>query len=230
MTTKTVAQLDADGFFFGAAEAAESPLEPGVWLIPGGAVDAALPRVLAQHECARYVAGRAEPWDYLPDYSGAAVYSLQTGERLALAPGQSLQDAGGTLDKPEEPAPTLQALQAELKARAAAMRWRVEAAGITVAGVRVDTAIADQNRITSVAANAALAGVQAVDFKAASGWVSLGLPELQTIAAAIALHVQACYSAERAHCDAIDALQTLAAAQAYDIGSGWPGTTQDDLA
>lgn len=45
MTTKQVSQLDADGYFAGATFADESPLEPGVFLIPGGAIDAPVPSV-----------------------------------------------------------------------------------------------------------------------------------------------------------------------------------------
>ena len=43
---KTVSQLDPEGFFIGPAEAHESPLEPGVFLIPGGAVDREPPKAL----------------------------------------------------------------------------------------------------------------------------------------------------------------------------------------
>lgn len=229
MNTKTVPQLNSQGFYIGIVEATESPLEPGVWHIPGGAVDAPLPRALSPLECAQNAPGSTAPWNYLPDYSRAEVYSAETGQRLTLEPGQSLQDVGGTLQRPDAPTATLQDAQAELKTKAAAMRWHIETSGITVAGVRVTTTIEDQNRITSVIANAALAGVQAVDFKAASGWVSLGLAELQGIAASIALYVQHCYSSERAHCEAIDALQTLEAAHAYDIGAGWPGASPQEL-
>jgi len=42
---KIVAQLGADGYFVGPAIAYESPLEDGVFLIPGGAVDIAPPTV-----------------------------------------------------------------------------------------------------------------------------------------------------------------------------------------
>lgn len=42
---KTVSQLDADGYYVGPVIADESPLEPGVWLIPAGAVDASPPDV-----------------------------------------------------------------------------------------------------------------------------------------------------------------------------------------
>lgn len=45
MTTKKVAQLNYDGYYSGPVEAYESPLEPGVYHIPGGAVDAPLPDV-----------------------------------------------------------------------------------------------------------------------------------------------------------------------------------------
>lgn len=40
---KQVCQLDAAGYFTGATIADASPLEPGVYLIPGGCVDAPAP-------------------------------------------------------------------------------------------------------------------------------------------------------------------------------------------
>lgn len=40
-----VSQLDRDGYFLHATPAHESPLEPGVWHIPGGAVDLPAPDV-----------------------------------------------------------------------------------------------------------------------------------------------------------------------------------------
>lgn len=226
---KLVPQLNNGGFFVGLVEADASPLEEGVWLIPGGAVDAAAPRALGPYECARY-SDAASGWDYLPDYSRARVYSIATGRRIEVPAGQSLVQAGGTLQAPgtsggPPQAATLEDLKAELQRAAAARRWAVESGGITVAGMRVSTAIEDQNRITSVIANAGAAGVQAVDFKAASGWVSLTLAELSAVAAAIARHVQRCYSAERMHSEAIAALPTLAAAQAYDLSTGWPEAT-----
>jgi len=45
MTQKQVIQLDADGYFVGFTTADESPLEPGVFLFPAGAVDAPTPTV-----------------------------------------------------------------------------------------------------------------------------------------------------------------------------------------
>jgi hypothetical protein len=46
---KIVSQLDADGLFVGTVEADESPLEPGEFLLPGGAVDAVPPTIPAGH-------------------------------------------------------------------------------------------------------------------------------------------------------------------------------------
>ena len=44
---KTFSQLDKDGFFVGAVEGQESPLEPGIYLIPGGAIDRTPPATIA---------------------------------------------------------------------------------------------------------------------------------------------------------------------------------------
>lgn len=45
MSVKLVSQLDQDGYFVGSVIADESPVEPGEFLIPGGAVDATPPSV-----------------------------------------------------------------------------------------------------------------------------------------------------------------------------------------
>jgi len=42
---KQVSQLDQDGYFVGVTTADPSPLEPDVYLIPGGAVDAPAPTI-----------------------------------------------------------------------------------------------------------------------------------------------------------------------------------------
>lgn len=120
-------------------------------------------------------------------------------------------------------------LRDELQAKVTEMRWKKETAGIKIAGVNIATGTADQNRITTVIANAQLAGVTTVDFKSAGGWVRLSIGEIQGIAAAIALHVQACFSAERAHAINIDALpDDESAIKAYDYTTGWPTTADDE--
>lgn len=125
-----------------------------------------------------------------------------------------------------------------LKEKITNKRWQIETGGLTLpSGVHVATGIDDQNRITSVIANAELAGVEVVDFKAASGWVSVTVAELKAVAAAIALHVQQCFTAERMHHEAIDAIAAQheadpeglqAALAAYDVTQGWPATDLRD--
>jgi hypothetical protein len=42
---KQVIQLDSEGYFVGFTAADESPLEPGVYLLPGGSVDTTAPSI-----------------------------------------------------------------------------------------------------------------------------------------------------------------------------------------
>ncbi|MGB3276099.1 MAG: DUF4376 domain-containing protein [Castellaniella sp.] len=134
-------------------------------------------------------------------------------------------------EEPPAPEPTSTELrQAKLQA-ATDQRWAVMTGGITLqTGVRVGTSIDDQNRITSVVANAALAGLQdtdEVDFKAETGWVRVTVADVKQIAGAIGQFVQACYTAERVHHDAIEALpDDRAVIQVYDVMTGWPSGGQ----
>lgn len=117
------------------------------------------------------------------------------------------------------------AIAEELKSQATALRWRVMTGGMEVGGVSVGTTIDDQNRITSVVANAALAGLtdaDEVDFKASSGWVRVTVAQVKAMAGAIGQFVQACYTAERTHHEAIDLLATPQELHAYDVNAGWP--------
>lgn len=56
MSQKIVSAIDANGYYLGAVMADESPLEPGVYLIPSGSVDAPPPRE-ADGTVARWVSG-----------------------------------------------------------------------------------------------------------------------------------------------------------------------------
>lgn len=113
----------------------------------------------------------------------------------------------------------------ELKAQATTLRWRVMTGGMEISGVQVGTTIDDQNRITSVVANAALAGltdVDEVDFKASSGWVRVTVAQVKAMAGAIGQFVQACYTAERTHHEAIELLATAQELNGYPVNAGWP--------
>ena len=122
----------------------------------------------------------------------------------------------------------LVAAKAGLMEAATAKRWDVMTGGISLpGGMHVGTTIDDQNRITSVVANATLVGLtdeSLVDFKLNSGWVQITVGQIKVIAGAIGQFVQACYSAERAHHEAIDLLVTAQELRAYDVSAGWDHT------
>lgn len=132
----------------------------------------------------------------------------------------------GQINYPAPAAAKLRAAKDALTDAATAQRWAVMTSGLTLPdGTRVGTTIDDQNRITSVVANAGLVGLSdgdEVDFKAESGWVRITLAQIKTLAGAIGAHVQACYTAERAHHAAIAAIADLEAVEQYDVTTGWP--------
>ena len=166
-----------------------SPLEEGVYLIPGGCVDLEPPNPPAGQ------------WPHLINGSWV-LQPLPAGE----------------------PEPTLEERRARLKDDATARRWEIETGGLTLPnGIRVLTGKADQNRITSVIVNAQMAGIESVDFKADSGWTRLTVAEITAIACAIGRHVQVCFTAERAHHEAIELLDA-AGIDTYDLAAGWPIT------
>lgn len=129
-------------------------------------------------------------------------------------------------ERPAPPEPSLEELRAQVQQAATDKRWQVMTGGLTLpGGIEVGTTIDDQNRITSVVANAALAGLtdaDEVDFKATNGWVRITIAQVKEIAGAIGQFVQACYTAERAHHDAIALLETVQELREYDVNAGWP--------
>lgn len=95
MTAKLVYQTDHLGVFVGTVTADESPLEPGVYLIPGGCVEIAPPAV-PQHKAACW-SGTA--WQLVDFFGGVVVYNIDTGEPRTLS-GFEPVPAGYTMKKP----------------------------------------------------------------------------------------------------------------------------------
>lgn len=54
MTTKPVYQITRAGLYSGETLADESPLEPGVWLMPAGTIDTAPPATWADDQWPRW--------------------------------------------------------------------------------------------------------------------------------------------------------------------------------
>lgn len=129
--------------------------------------------------------------------------------------------AGNTIPLPEDTR-TLSDIKQQLVAAATALRWEKETGGIELGGVRVGTTLDDQNRISGVLSAIALGGLVEVDFKAQNGWVKLTASEIQGIAQHISAHVQACFTAERAHHESIERLVSEEEHSTYDVTQGWP--------
>lgn len=90
---KVISQLDAAGCFVGAVAADESPLEPGVFLIPGGAIDLSPPHP-REGKAYKPNADRTG-WIELADYRAAALYLTSDGSAYRL--GSSRDDGSAYL-------------------------------------------------------------------------------------------------------------------------------------
>jgi len=95
MTEKLVYQTNHLGIFVGAVQAEESPLEPGVYLIPGGCVETA-PPAIPEHKAAWW---NGTDWQLVDFFGGVVVYSTETGEPRTLE-GFEPVPAGFTMKKP----------------------------------------------------------------------------------------------------------------------------------
>jgi hypothetical protein len=103
-----------------------------------------------------------------------------------------------------------------------ALRYAKETGGIVLNGAAIRTDRESQALINGAKLLAEAEPAEVVDFKAASGWVSLDSATMQAIGLAVGQHVRACFRQERELHEAIDAAATVAAVQAIDITAGWP--------
>jgi hypothetical protein len=90
-------QSDHDGFYVGEVDADESPLEPGVFLIPGGAVEE-IPPPTVQNEAARLIGGK---WEKVPDYQGVEYYDANGKKQRMDKRGEPLPP-GSTMEEPAD--------------------------------------------------------------------------------------------------------------------------------
>lgn len=152
-----------------------------------------------------------ESLDFLPNLVdaslGGAIGDLWDGQRAMPAPKYA----------------TLADTQAARKADVAQRRYEKETGGVSVAGVVVRTDRESQAMLTGAKSFSDVNPDALIDWKTADGWAKIDRATLTSIAQAVGAHVQACFSNERVHHEAIDALSTSADMEAYDISTGWPG-------
>ncbi|MEW5713918.1 hypothetical protein AB1462_16350 [Pseudomonas sp. SB113] len=96
MSSKTVYQTDHMGLYVGPANAQESPLEPGVFLIPGGCVEVAPPDAPE----GKIQSWNGRRWQLLDYFNGLIVYNTNTGEPLTLTGAGPIPN-GYTLSRPQ---------------------------------------------------------------------------------------------------------------------------------
>ena len=97
MNTKTVYQTSRLGLYVGPVEAEESPMEPGVYLIPGGCVQMPPPTDIPPFKAACW---NGSCWQLLDYFDGLIVYNTSTGEPLTLT-GVGPIPNGYTVQRPE---------------------------------------------------------------------------------------------------------------------------------
>jgi hypothetical protein len=95
MDTKIVYQTDHLGIYTGKTVADRSPLEPDVWLIPGGCVEVAPPTV-PERKAALWDGRR---WQLVDSYQGLTVYNIETRAALVVERAGALP-VGYTLKVP----------------------------------------------------------------------------------------------------------------------------------
>ncbi|CUR79999.1 tail fiber assembly protein [Achromobacter xylosoxidans] len=97
-TVKYVCQLDKSGLYLGLVAANPSPLEPGVYLIPGGAIDCEPPSTVRPGVAHR--AAENGKWIELQDFRGQNLYRIADGEPYQLGTEYSGATFEGVGDLP----------------------------------------------------------------------------------------------------------------------------------
>ncbi|MEW6595639.1 MAG: DUF4376 domain-containing protein [Thermodesulfobacteriota bacterium] len=135
----------------------------------------------------------------------------------------TIDNVAGTVTEAAEHIPLpLEDVVATRKGELAAYRYQIETGGVTVGGSQVATDRESQAMIAGAKLFSDMNPAALVDWKTATGWVQIDAATITAIANAVGAHVQACFSAERAHSAALDALSTVEGVAAYDITTGWP--------
>ena len=117
---------------------------------------------------------------------------------------------------------TLETAKAQRLNELAAYRYTKETAGITLNGAGIKTDLESQAKINGAWSAAQMNPAILIDWKGENGWIQIDAATITAIAMAVANHVQACFSNERIHALAINALTTIEEVLDYDFTTGWP--------
>jgi len=105
-------------------------------------------------------------------------------------------------------------------------RYRREASGVVVDGLKIETTRDSQALIASTGLSAVLDSEYRCNFKTVGGFVEIGSAQIITIAKAVRAHVQACFDRE------LTLLRAIEAREYHDdmLSQGWPDSPPSDPA
>lgn len=152
----------------------------------------------------------------------ADAVEITDAEHASLLAGQSQGKPikAATNGRPfnEEPPPrTLAAAKTQKLAALAAERYKRETGG--VAGVMTDAV--SQSKLTGAWLRVQRKPGTTIRWKGKDGWMTVNKSQVEALVDTVSDHVQACFDAEFAHDEAINALTTIDAVDGYDITVGW---------
>lgn len=128
---------------------------------------------------------------------------------------ESTQQGDGFKDGAFQPLPPS---PVALTVQIASMRYQYETAGLVFEGLRIDTSLDGQARITAAALSAVLDTGYVCTWKTLDGMVEMRADQLIRLAAAVRAYVQACFDRER---DLLAAVED-GSFTAEQLHQGWP--------
>ncbi len=155
----------------------------------------------------------SDVWDVNSLPPDAVEITIEVWRSALASPGGTYADGVYTPLPPTAP-------KVVLAAYAADKRWRVETGGIVVAGSQIDTSRDSQSLIEGAFAYVKESGEDAVEFKTASGWVTMDAATVRAVALAVGAHVRACFATESAVSTAI--LAGTITTEAEIDSAAWP--------
>lgn len=168
------------------------------------------------------------------DLTGFGVWSVEEVAPPAVSAGQVVEPDGVEEYEPgqwrqkwkvrprtaTELAEAKESRMADIRER----RWQAEIGGAVFNGMPIRTDEESRAKINgAVALFDKDPTLTAVDFEAQPGvWIELDQAAMDALGVFIGRHVQQCFSHSKTLMEAVDALPSFAALEAFDIDQGWP--------